>query len=38
MKYSLTPSVSYDGTYATFMLQTTLFNDRKIYTRLGVKW
>jgi len=38
MKYSLTPSISYDGNYVSFLGEITLFNDEKIYTRLGFKW
>ena len=38
MKYSLSPAISYDGDYFFYMLELTLFNDEKIYTRLGFKW
>ena len=38
MKYSLSPAISYDGDYFFYMLEMTLFNDEKIYTRLGFKW
>ena len=38
MKYSLSPAISYDGDFVFYQLEFTLFNDEKIYTRLGVKW
>ena len=38
MEYSLTPSVSYDGQFVSFMLEWTFIDDRKFYTRLGFKW
>ena len=38
MKYSLSPALSYDGDYLFYALEFTLFHDRKIFTRLGVKW
>lgn len=38
MKYSLSPAFSYDGRFVAFMLELTLFNDEKIYSRLGFKW
>lgn len=38
MHYSLSPSLSYDGQYVAFLLEFTLFHDRKVYTRLGFKW
>ncbi|MDR1759242.1 MAG: hypothetical protein LBR60_01800 [Fibrobacter sp.] len=38
MEYSLTPALSYDGKYFGFMMELTLFNERRIYSRLGFKW
>jgi len=38
MKYSLSPSLSYDGQFVSFLGEITLINDKKVYTRLGVKW
>ncbi|MFA6342859.1 MAG: hypothetical protein WCX75_08375, partial [Fibrobacteraceae bacterium] len=38
MKYSLTPSLSYEGQFVSFLGEITLINDKKVYTRLGVKW
>lgn len=38
LKYSLTPSVSYEGQYVSYMGEVTLFNDKKVYVRAGFKW
>lgn len=38
MEYSLSPTLSYDGQFVSFLLQLTLFNEKKIFTRLGFKW
>ncbi len=38
MEYSLSPAISYDGDYLFYSLEMTLFNDEKIYTRIGFKW
>lgn len=38
MKYSLTPSVSYEGQFVSFMGELTLINDKKVYVRGGFKW
>lgn len=38
MKYSLTPSIGYEGNFFSFVTEWTFFDDRKIYSRLGLKW
>lgn len=38
MEYSLTPSLSYEGQYVSFMGEITLFNDEKVYLRAGFKF
>lgn len=38
MQYSLSPSISYEGQYVSFMGEITLFDDRKAYLRAGFKW
>lgn len=38
MQYSLTPSLSYEGQYVSFMGEITLFNDEKVYVRAGFKF
>lgn len=38
MRYSLTPSVSYEGQYVSYMGEVTLFDDKKVYVRAGFKW
>ncbi len=38
LQYSLTPSLSYEGQYVSFMGEITLFDDKKVYLRTGFKW
>ncbi len=38
LEYSLTPSVSYEGQYVSYMGEVTLFDDKKVYVRAGFKW
>ena len=38
MQYSLTPALSYEGQFVSFMGEVTLFDDRKVYLRAGFKW
>lgn len=38
MEYSLTPALSYEGQFVSFMGEITLFNDRKVYLRAGFKF
>lgn len=38
MQYSLTPALSYEGQFVSFMGELTLFDDRKVYLRAGFKW
>ncbi|MCF0222808.1 MAG: hypothetical protein HUK20_00925 [Fibrobacter sp.] len=38
MKYSLTPTLSYEGQYVSFMGELTLIDDEKVYLRAGFKW
>ena len=38
MQYSLTPAVSYEGQYVSFMGEITFIDDRKVYLRAGFKW
>lgn len=38
MQFSLTPSLSYEGQYVSFMGEVTFFDDRKVYLRAGFKW
>ncbi len=38
MRYSLTPSISYEGQYVSYMGEVTLFDDKKVYVRAGFKW
>ena len=38
MQYSLTPILGYDGQFTSFALEWTFGDDKKIYTRLGLKW
>lgn len=38
MEYSLTPSLSYEGQYVSFLGEITLFNDEKVYVRAGFKF
>lgn len=38
MEYSLTPSLSYEGQYVSFMGEITLINDEKVYLRAGFKF
>ncbi|MBR4785819.1 MAG: hypothetical protein IK012_11310 [Fibrobacter sp.] len=38
MQYSLTPAISYEGQYVSFMGEITFIDDRKAYLRAGFKW
>lgn len=38
MQYSLTPSISYEGQYVSYMGEVTFFDDKKVYVRAGFKW
>lgn len=38
LKYSLTPCISYEGQFVSYMGEITLFNDKKVYLRAGLKW
>ncbi len=38
MEYSLTPALSYEGCFVSFMGEITLFDDKKIYLRTGFKF
>lgn len=38
MQYSLTPSISYEGQYVSYMGEFTFFDDKKVYVRAGFKW
>ncbi len=38
MRYSITPSLGYEGNYVSFMGELTLFNDEKVYLRAGFKF
>lgn len=38
MQYSLTPALSYEGQFVSFLGEITLFNDEKVYLRAGFKW
>jgi len=38
MQYSLSPAVSYEGQYVSFMGEITFIDDRKVYLRAGFKW
>lgn len=38
MEYSLTPALSYEGQYVSFIGEITLFNDEKVYLRAGFKF
>ena len=38
MQYSLTPAISYEGQYVSFMGEITFIDDRKAYIRAGFKW
>lgn len=38
MQYSLTPSLSYEGQFVSFMGEVTFFDDKKVYLRAGFKW
>lgn len=38
MKYSITPSLSYEGERLSFMGEITLINDKKVYLRSGFKF
>ncbi|MCQ2105650.1 MAG: capsule assembly Wzi family protein [Fibrobacter sp.] len=38
MEYSLTPSISYEGQFVSYMGEITLINDKKVYLRAGFKW
>lgn len=38
MQYSLTPAISYEGQYVSFMGEITFIDDRKVYLRAGFKW
>ncbi len=38
MQYSLTPAVSYEGRFVSFLGEITLFDDKKVFVRAGFKW
>ena len=38
MLYSLTPALSYEGQFVSFLGEVTFFDDRKVYLRAGFKW
>ena len=38
MEYSLTPTVSYEGQFVSFMGEVTFVDDRKVYLRAGFKF
>ena len=38
MQYSLTPALSYEGQFVSFMGEVTFFDDKKVYLRAGFKW
>ena len=38
MQYSLTPALSYEGQFVSFLGEVTFFDDRKVYLRAGFKW
>ncbi len=38
MLYSLTPALSYEGQFVSFLGEVTLFDDKKVYLRAGFKW
>lgn len=38
MEYSITPSLSYEGRYISFLGELTLIDDKKVYLRAGFKW
>lgn len=38
MQYSLSPALSYEGQFVSFMGELTLIDDRKVYLRAGFKW
>lgn len=38
LQYSLTPAVSYEGQFVSFLGEVTLIDDKKVYVRAGFKW
>ena len=38
MLYSLTPALSYEGQFVSFLGEVTLFDDKKVCLRAGFKW
>lgn len=38
MMYTLTPSISYEGQFVSYMGEISLFDDKKVYLRAGFKW
>lgn len=38
MQYLLSPAVSYEGQFVSFMGELTLIDDKKVYLRAGFKW
>ena len=38
MQYSLSPALSYEGQFVSFMGELSLIDDKKVYLRAGFKW
>lgn len=38
MQYSLSPALSYEGQYVSFMGEMTFIDDKKVFLRAGFKW
>ena len=38
MQYSLSPALSYEGQYVSFMGEMTFIDDKKVFFRAGFKW
>jgi len=38
MQYTLTPSISYEGQFVSYLGEISFFDDKKVYLRAGFKW